>query len=139
MSKKIRVKPGKGQSTVGFFVGIVFCLIGLFVVIPSAGPFGVFWTIVAVIITVMHGKNAFTEDGLSTHEIFIEDNDLIKGRKHEKDFNFVEDRDESLRDEDYVYVSDSKKRLEEIKHLYENGYITLGEYENKRKSIIADI
>ncbi|MDD4089246.1 MAG: SHOCT domain-containing protein [Tissierellia bacterium] len=133
MGKKIRVKPSKGQSTAGFFVGIVFCLIGLFVVIPTAGPFGVFWTMVAIIITVMHGKNAFTEEGVSTHEIIIEDNDLMEKTK------LIKDTPEEIKDEDYVYISDSKKRLEEIKLLYENGFMTQEEYEEKRKSIIDDI
>lgn len=50
MAKKIKVKPGKAQSKAGFFVGLVFCLIGLVVVIPTFGPFGIFWTLVAVII-----------------------------------------------------------------------------------------
>ena len=133
MGKKIRVKPSKGQSTAGFFVGIVFCLIGLFVVIPTAGPFGVFWTMVAIIITVMHGKNAFTEEGVSTHEIIIEDNDLMEKTK------LIKDTPEEIKDEDYVYISDSKKRLEEIKLLHENGFMTKEEYEEKRKSIIDDI
>ena len=44
MSKNIRVKPGKTQSAMGFAVGIVFCLIGLFLVIPQFGAFGIFWT-----------------------------------------------------------------------------------------------
>lgn len=133
MGKKIRVKPSKAQSTAGFFVGIVFCLIGLFVAIPMAGPFGIFWTLVAVIITVMHGKNAFTEEGVSTHEIIIEDNDFIKKTK------LINDTTEETEDEDYVYISDSKKRLEEIKLLYENGLINKDEYEEKRKSIIDNI
>lgn len=133
MGKKIRVKPSKAQSTAAFFVGIVFCLIGLFVAIPMAGPFGIFWTLVAVIITVMHGKNAFTEEGVSTHEIIIEDNDFIKKTK------LINDTTEETEDEDYVYISDSKKRLEEIKLLYENGLISKDEYEEKRKSIIDNI
>ncbi|NLK65032.1 MAG: SHOCT domain-containing protein [Tissierellia bacterium] len=133
MGKKIKVKPGKEQSKIAFFVGIVFCLIGLFVIIPTAGPFGIFWTVMAVIMTVTHGKNAFTEDGISTHEIVIENNDLMKNEK------FMKDIAEKIKDEDYVYISDSKKRLEEIKLLYENGLMTKEEYEDKRKSIIADI
>ncbi|HNZ82810.1 MAG: SHOCT domain-containing protein [Sedimentibacter sp.] len=139
MSKKIKVKPSKGQSTAGFFVGIVFCLIGLFVAIPIFGPFGIFWTMIAVIITVMNGKNAFTEEGVSTHEIIIEDNDTIKDSNLMKGINIVKDNAESLKDEDYVNISDSKKRLEQIKVLYENGFMTREEYEEKRKSIIADI
>jgi len=133
MGKKIRVKPSKAQSTAAFFVGIVFCLIGLFVAIPMAGPFGIFWTLVAVIITVMHCKNAFTEEGVSTHEIIIEDNDFIKKTK------LINDTPEETENEDYVNISDSKKRLEEIKLLYENGLISKDEYEEKRKSIIDNI
>lgn len=133
MAKKIKVKPGKTQSKAGFFVGLVFCLIGLVVVIPTFGPFGIFWTLVAVIITVTHGKNAFTEEGVSTHEIIIEDNDLMKNP------DIVKSTSEETKDEEYVYISDAKKRLEEIKILYENGLITKEEYEDKRRSIIADI
>ena len=69
MSKKVRVKPGKGQSMMGFIVGILFCLIGVFVVIPSAGLFGVFWTLMALIITITNAVNAFTDKGVATHEI----------------------------------------------------------------------
>lgn len=121
MSKKIRVKPSKGQSTAGFFVGIVFCLIGLFVVIPTAGPFGIFWTMVAVIITITHGKNAFTEKGVATHEIVIEDDELNQSS------------------ESYAFGTDSQKRLYEIKNLYDNGFMTKEEYEDKRKKIINNI
>jgi hypothetical protein len=123
MAKKIKVKPGKTQSKAGFFVGLVFCLIGLVVVIPTFGPFGIFWTLVAVIITVTHGKNAFTEEGVSTHEIIIEDNDLMKNP------DIVKSTSEETKDEEYVYISDAKKRLEEIKILYENGLMTKEEYE----------
>lgn len=63
MAKKIKVKPGKAQSKAGFFVGLVFCLIGLVVVIPTFGPFGIFWTLVAVIITVTHYKCIYGRRG----------------------------------------------------------------------------
>ncbi|HPW99934.1 MAG TPA: hypothetical protein PKY98_04215, partial [Sedimentibacter sp.] len=76
---------------------------------------------------------------VSTHEIIIEDNDTIKDSNLMKGINIVKDNAESLKDEDYVNISDSKKRLEQIKVLYENGFMTREEYEEKRKSIIADI
>ena len=81
MSKKIRVKPGKGQSAMGMAAGIVFCLIGLFVVIPTFGLFGVLWTAMAAIITVTNGINAFSDRGVSSHEIIIENEtgDGIRG------------------------------------------------------------
>ena len=73
MSKKqIKMKPGKGQSALGLGVGIVMCLIGLFVAVPAMGAFGLLWTIIALIITVFHGMNVFTDKGIPTHEITIE-------------------------------------------------------------------
>ena len=46
MSKKsVKVKPGKTQSKIGFVAGILFVLIGLVVVIPTFGLFGVVWTV----------------------------------------------------------------------------------------------
>lgn len=57
MKKKVRVKPSKGQSIVGFIIGICFCAIGAFVVIPLAGAFGIVWTLFAGLITVMNAIN----------------------------------------------------------------------------------
>ena len=62
--KRIKVKPSKGQSTFSFIVGIIFCGIGLFVVIPQFGPFGILWTLVAAFATFANFKNAFTEEGM---------------------------------------------------------------------------
>ena len=42
--RRVRVKPGKAQSAMGFIVGIVFVLIGLFMVVPMFGLFGLMWT-----------------------------------------------------------------------------------------------
>ncbi|MDD2493869.1 MAG: SHOCT domain-containing protein [Tissierellia bacterium] len=120
MSKRIKVKPGKGQSLVGFIVGIVFSLIGLIIVIPTFGPFGLFWTLIAIIITITHGKNAFTDKGVTTHEIIIDDELESKV-------------------ENYSYSTDSQKRLEELKHLHEIGFISKEEYEDRRKNIIDSI
>ena len=42
MAKNIQVKPGKAGSVLGLIVGCIFVGIGLFVVIPTFGPFGIF-------------------------------------------------------------------------------------------------
>ena len=120
MSKRVRVKPGKGQSAFGFFVGIVFCLIGLFVVIPTFGPFGLFWTLIAIVITIFHGKNAFTDTGVATHEIIIEDDIKVNNGNND-------------------YKLDTQRRLEELKHLYEHDLISKEEYEERRRNIIDSI
>ena len=84
MSKRVRVKPSKGQSMAGFFMGLIFCCIGLSVVIPEAGPFGFVWTLFAIIITVLNGVNAFSEKGIATHEITIDDDSNENSMEYRK-------------------------------------------------------
>ena len=122
--KRIKVKPGRRQSMVGFFAGIVFCLIGLFVVIPGAGLFGVFWTLLAVVITVSNGMNAFSDKGPSSHEIIIDDHemDLHRGR-----------------DAAHERKAEIEERLKAAEELYQSGMITSEEYQDKRKEILKEL
>ena len=85
MSKRIRVKPGKTQSMAGFAAGIVFCLLGVLVVIPMAGLFGVIWTVFAGIITAVNGLNAFSDQGVASHEIIMDD-DTEEGKKDDIEY-----------------------------------------------------
>ena len=71
--KKIKVKPGKTQSKMGFIVGILFVIIGCFIAIPTFGLFGIIWTAIAGVIAFTHYKNGFSDEGVATHEIIIED------------------------------------------------------------------
>lgn len=114
MSKKIRVRPSRGQSFGGFIMGIVFVGIGLFIAIPVFGLFGFFWTLVAVVITVIHGINVFSDKGIATAQIDIEDTE-----GHDAD--------------------PIENRLKKIDELYQKGMITREEYEEKRKQIIEEI
>lgn len=118
MSKRVRVKPGKGQSTVGFIAGLVFCFIGLFIVIPTFGIFGIFWTFIAVIITASHGFNVFSNRGIVSHEIIIDD---------DHNYNIMDN------------PKTPEERLSEIQSLYEKGIITENEYQQKRRQILEDI
>ena len=72
MSRKIHVRPGKGQSKFGFAVGIIFCLIGLFVAIPMFGLFGILWTAFAGFITYVNYRNGFTNKQIDSHVIEID-------------------------------------------------------------------
>lgn len=113
MSKKrVKVKPGKTQSKVGFAVGLIFVLIGLVVVIPTFGPFGILWTAVAAFIAYSHYKNGFTEEGFATHEIVIDD---------------AEDESEDI-----------EEKLKKLDSLYQQGLITREEYDSKRKEFLAE-
>ena len=114
MRRNIKVKPGKSQSVLGFIVGLIFVGIGLFVAIPTFGPFGIFWTLIAVAIAVANGVNAFGKRGVASHEIVVED-----GTGEEE--------------------PSVQRRLEEARALYDRGLITREEYEAKRQEILKDL
>lgn len=117
MSKRIRVKPGRAQSGMGFFVGLLFCGIGIFMAIPTFGPFGIVWTLMAVAITVYNGINAFSAKGVSSHSIEIE-----------------EDKQENKKKEETI-----EDRLTALNDLHKKELITAEEYEEKRKAILEDL
>ena len=114
MSKKIHVRPGRGQSKVGFAVGIIFCLLGVFFVIPTFGLFGVFWTAIAGWIAYSHYRNGFTDQPLDTHVIDIEDDTTTTGK-------------------------DMESRLKKLQDLYDQSLITYEEYEQKKKDILNEL
>ncbi len=116
-SKKIKVKPGKTQSRIGFVVGIVFVFLGVIVVIPTFGIFGIFWTILAGLVVFGNYKNGFTDKGVATHEIIIED-----GMEIEK----------------VDGVEDIEAKLMKLNSLYEQRLITKEEYDEKRKKILEE-
>ena len=116
-SKKIKVKPGKTQSRIGFVVGIVFVFLGVIVVIPTFGIFGILWTILAGLVVFGNYKNGFTDKGVVTHEIIIED-----GMEIEK----------------VDGVEDIEAKLMKLNSLYEQRLITKEEYDEKRKKILEE-
>lgn len=110
MRRRVSVKPGKGPSAMGFVVGLAFVVLGVVVVIPNAGLFGLLWTGAAVAICVMHGVNLFSKKGIATHEVIVDDADASVAQ-----------------------------RLEEVRALYEQGLITQAEYEAKRKELLDQL
>lgn len=128
MSRNIRVKPGRGQSMVGFLGGIVFCFLGFFVVIPTFSIFGVVWTLFAVIITIVNGYNAFSERGVASHEITIDEDTEYTGTDYSgTGYTGTENR------------KSPEERLGELQGLYEKGLITSEEYQNKRRQILNEL
>ena len=115
MAKKIHVRPGKGQSKAGFIVGIAFCLIGLVVVVPTFGLFGILWTAVAGYITYVNYRNGFTDKKIDSHVIEI-------------------DESEEVQEEESV-----EERLKQLTNLYVQSLITREEYEQKKKEILEDL
>ena len=114
--KKIKVKPGKIQSKIGFIVGILFVIIGCVVVIPSGGLFGIIWTAVAGMIAFSHYKNAFSDEGIATHEIIVEDG-----------MNIISSHDSE---------EDIEAKLIKLNSLYDQRLITKEEYDEKRKKFL---
>ena len=125
--KRVRVKPGKAQSTVSFVVGLAFVLVGLVMVVPTFGPFGLLWTGVAVAITVINGLNAFGKKGVTTMEIYSEEEDEVPSTARE--------------DHDHIPSTalTTQERLEQLQTLKEAGLLTDEEYRNKREEILREL
>lgn len=124
MARRIRVKPGKAQSKIGLIVGIAFVILGVVVVIPIFGPFGILWTAVAGFIAFSHYKNAYSEEGMPTHEIIIDDNDnsYYSGTSTDASYD----------------GEDIEAKLKKLESLYNQGLITGEEYDEKRKQILDE-
>lgn len=110
-----RVKPSKSSSAMGMVVGVVFVGLGVIIIIPMFGLFGIVWTLVALGITLTHAMNVFGKNGAAYYEIDIEDE--VGSQSNELNF------DEKLH------------RLEQLK---EEGLISSDEYELKRKEILGE-
>ncbi|ELC8443794.1 SHOCT domain-containing protein [Clostridium perfringens] len=124
MKKKIRVKPSKSQSILGLIVGLIFVFIGI-TTISQMGAFGIAWTVIAIVITVTHGMNVFSDKGVTTEVIEVSsENDLdrINGLKVEK----VEEK----------YNFDEK--LRKLKKLRDDGVLSELEYQIKKKEILEE-
>lgn len=135
MSKRIHVRPGKGQSKVGFAVGIIFCLLGVFFVIPTFGLFGIFWTAVAGWIAYSHYRNGFTNEPLDSHVIDIEDD----GQNATATRYGGVYRNYAYEEEETGSVDSVEERLRKLQSLYDQSLITYEEYEQKKKSILDEL
>lgn len=127
MRKRVTYRPSKSGSVMGGVVGVIFVLIGLFVVIPSSSMaggfgaiFGVLWTIIAGVIAVTNFYQAFGK-GYIGPEIHIEEEG---GTEHAQDA---------------AAPGDTQARLTELRALYDQRLITQEEYEQKRKEILEEL
>ena len=134
MAKKIHVRPSRSQSKASFVVGIIFCLIGVCVVIPMAGPFGILWTGMAAWITYVNYRNGFTNRGIDSRVIEVEDDGQdIHVTSHSGYHSYSYNTQGNA-------VDDSvEERLRKLQSLYDQSLITYEEYEQKRKDILAEL
>lgn len=72
-------------------IGIIFIVIGVFLLIPAIDPLGIFWTMAAIAFTIFYAVNLFSEHGIS-HEVV----DFEGNLKTSSDGSDVETRLEKL-------------------------------------------
>ena len=113
--KRVRVVPTKAQSMVGSIGGVIFCFIGLFIVIPTFGVFGIFWTLIAVVITGVNVISLFSEKGIATSQIIIDDHGESKS-------------DDNI-----------NQKLIKLNELYEQRLITKEEFDKKKSEYLDKI
>lgn len=104
------IRPSKEWSVALMIGAIAMCIYGILSVIPSRGVFGVIWTLVAALISVLSGLNAFGK-GFSVYQ--IESGDFGEKRPLQE------------------------KSLRIVQRLYEQRLISKEEYEQLRQSIIC--
>ena len=140
MSKKIHVRPGKGQSKFGFAVGIIFCLIGLFIAIPMFGMFGILWTAFAAFITYVNYRNGFTNKQIDSHVIEIDENgEDVTITKHAGFGRHSYSMEGSVSNSGEAEKESVEERLKKLTNLYVQSLITREEYEQKKKEILDDL
>lgn len=110
-------------------VSISFVILGVTVVIPAAGLFGIVWTLVAVCFVVIAITQMVRKNGLAHRVGYDVETDLdrsIVGAMEE-----IVERESS---------SDStQERLIQLKELYDQRLITREEYDAKRQEIIKEL
>lgn len=112
----MRFQPSKSQSIFSGIVGIVFCLIGLFFVIPNIGLFGVFWTAIAAFITIRSFAMAAGKADMGSY--------VIEEEEHSAHATGGQS---------------AENRLQKLQNLYDKRLISTEEYEMKRKEILEEL
>ena len=127
--RRVTYRPSKAQGAFGMVWGGVFVLIGLFVVIPIFGPFGILWTLAAIGITAMNGYQAFGKK-YTGPEITIEEDSAQTSDVHPSSH--------APQTHDHIPSTalDAKERLEQLESLKQAGLITQSEYDQKRREIL---
>lgn len=116
-NRRMTYRPSKSQAVFGGVVGILFVLIGLFVAIPTFGPFGILWTLIA---RRDHGHEFLS--GLR-QELCGPRDPHRRGRGGGADLR----------------PASPQARLEQLRALYDQRLITQEEYEQKRKEILNEL
>ena len=120
MKRRIRYRPNKFMGVLSVIWGSIFILVGIFIAIPAAGPFGILWTIIAAVITVFNAYQAF-------------------GRKYMGPDVTIEDEEDKTSLSGDSHGHTPRERLEQLETLRKAGLITEEEYREKRKEIVNSL
>ena len=120
--RRVTYRPSRANAGFSAVVGVIFVLIGIFVVIPSAGPFGIIWTLLAIGITAYNAYLAFGKKYIGP-EIHIEDDTVPE--------------EQSTRAGEAG--PDTEERLIQLRELYDKDLISAEEYERKRQQILDEL
>ncbi len=110
---RVRVKPGRSVSILGLIVGVLFVVLGVTIVMPMVGAFGVIWTLFALAITLYHAYNVFSSRGISLYEVDLDTGEA--GGEPSEDFDL---------------------KLRKLAKLKEDGLLSEEEFAAKRTEII---
>ena len=122
MRRRMRYRPSKASCVFGGIVGIIFSCIGVFMVIPTFGPFGILWTLIAIGITIYQFAMAAGKVSMGSWT--------------------VEDEDGAGQDSGPsgdVSGRSAQDRLTELQNLYDRRLISQEEYEQKRQEILKEL
>ena len=126
--RRVTYRPSKANGVFGVIWGGIFVLIGLVVVIPSFGAFGILWTLMAGGITVYNAYMAFGKKYVGP-EINIEED--------------IPEQEMYIPEEQAAHTESIglsvEARLEQLRRLYDSGLIDNDEYQAKKKDILADL
>lgn len=122
MRRRVTYRPSRAQAGFGVVVGVIFVCIGIFLVIPNFGIFGILWTLMAVGMTIYNAYMAFGKKYIGP-EINIEDEDANAAAAETR-----AEPGESI-----------EERLNTLTDLHERGLVTDEEYEKKRQEILDEL
>lgn len=130
MKRRVTYRQSKAAGTIGAIWGGVLVLVGLFIVIPTFGPFGLLWTLGAAAITGMNAYQAFGKKYVGP-EIHIEDEEPAQ--------RTVSPPPAETHDHIPSTALDAKRRLEQLESLKSAGLITEQEFRQKRQEILKEL
>ena len=112
-------------------VSIAFVIVGITVVIPGAGGFGVLWTLVAASFVVIAIVNMVRKNGMAHRVAYDVEQDMGE--------NIVGMMEDAPPPCEAGARGSAEERLLELRNLYDLRLITDEEYEAKRQEILKEL